>query len=245
MELLLVFSVVLVALGFTYTNGFHDTANSIATVVGTKVLTPRQAILLAAVTNLIGSFFGLAVAKTISSGLVEQEFITQGVLICALSAAIFWNLLTWWYGLPSSSSHALVGSLIGAAVGAAVCINAVAPLKDSEGRPASVWSAVKFIEIKEKQNRELEPAPPELRAALGDKLQINGTHTVEIDGQPVHAVVFSGRAALVVEKPKIEKAGVYYKVVLPMIISPVVGFFGGMIVMGLLYLLLRNWRPVT
>ena len=119
MELLLVFTVIFVALVFTYTNGFHDTANAIATVVGTKVLTPRQAILLAAVTNLFGAFFGLAVAKTISSGLVEQQFITQQVLICALGAAIFWNLLTWWYGLPSSSSHALIGSLIGAALGAA------------------------------------------------------------------------------------------------------------------------------
>src|SRR5512138_1316734 len=104
MELLLVFAVIFFALVFTYTNGFHDTANAIATVVGTKVLTPRQAIMLAAVTNLIGSFFGLAVAKTISSGLVEAKFITQGAMICALVAAIFWNLLTWWLGLPSSSS---------------------------------------------------------------------------------------------------------------------------------------------
>src|SRR6185436_20056188 len=98
MDLLLLVIVILVALGFTYTNGFHDTANAIATVVGTKVLTPRQAILLAAVTNLIGSFFGLAVAKTISSGLVEGRFVTQSVLICALVAAILWNLLTWWFG---------------------------------------------------------------------------------------------------------------------------------------------------
>ena len=110
MELLLVFTVIFVALVFTYTNGFHDTANAIATVVGTKVLTPRQAILLAAVTNLFGAFFGLAVAKTISSGLVEAKFITQQVLICALMSAIAWNLLTWWFGLPSSPSHALIGS---------------------------------------------------------------------------------------------------------------------------------------
>src|SRR5215470_9090345 len=118
MELFLVFAVVMVALIFTYTNGFHDTANAIATVVGTKVLTPRQAIMLAAVTNLIGSFFGLAVAKTISSGLVEPRFITQEVLICGLTAAIFWNLLTWWFGLPSSSSHALIGGLCGSALAA-------------------------------------------------------------------------------------------------------------------------------
>ena len=245
MELLLVFTVIFVALVFTYTNGFHDTANAIATVVGTKVLTPRQAILLAAVTNLFGAFFGLAVAKTISSGLVEQQFITQQVLICALGAAIFWNLLTWWYGLPSSSSHALIGSLIGAALGAAVCMNAVAPLKGKDGQPASVWSAVKFIDIHEKKTRGLEPAPAGLTAALGDKMQTNGSHTVQLGGQTVQAVVFSGRAALVVEKPKTEKAGVYYKVILPMIFSPLIGFTAGFIVMTLLYLLLRNWRPVT
>src|SRR5215510_5794946 len=144
MELFLVISVVLVALVFTYTNGFHDTANAIATVVGTKVLTPRQAIMLAAVTNLFGAFFGLAVAKTISSGLVDAKFVTQEVLICGLLAAIFWNLLTWWFGLPSSSSHALVGSLIGAALAAAVCMNAAQPLTDASGKPVSVWSSIKW-----------------------------------------------------------------------------------------------------
>src|SRR5678815_1846133 len=178
MELLLVSLVLLVALVFTYTNGFHDTANAIATVVGTKVLTPRQAIMLAAVTNLIGSFFGLAVAKTISSGLVEPSFITQGVLICALLAALFWNLLTWWYGLPSSSSHALVGSLVGAALASAVVMNAARPLTDKEGKPASIWSAVKFIEVKEKKERHVSPAPPGLAEALGEKMRMNGTHTV-------------------------------------------------------------------
>jgi len=125
MDLFLVIAVIIVGLIFTYTNGFHDTANAIATVIGTKVLTPRQAIMLAAVTNLIGSFFGLAVAKTISSGLVESSFITQGVLICVLISAIFWNLLTWWYGLPSSSTHALVGSLIGGAL--AVLVHVLLP----------------------------------------------------------------------------------------------------------------------
>src|SRR4030095_2583485 len=111
MELFLVFAVLFVALAFTYTNGFHDTANAIATVVGTKVLTPRQAILLADFTKLIAAIFGPAVAKTLSSGLVEARFVTQEVLICALLAAILWNLLTWWFGMPSSSTHALVGSL--------------------------------------------------------------------------------------------------------------------------------------
>ena len=132
-ESLPVILVILTALFFTYTNGFHDTANSIATVVGTKVLTPRQAILLAAVTNLLGAFFGLAVAKTISSGLVEAGYVNQPVLICALVAATGWNLLTWWFGLPSSSSHALIGSLVGGAVAAAVIVGqAHGGLKDKD-----------------------------------------------------------------------------------------------------------------
>ena len=133
--------VIFVALVFTYTNGFHDTANAIATVVGTKVLTARQAIMLAAVTNLFGAFFGLAVAKTISSGLVDAKFVTQAVIVSALVAAIAWNLLTWYYGLPSSSSHALVGSLLGAALASALCMSATKPLTDQHGKPASIWSA--------------------------------------------------------------------------------------------------------
>ena len=113
-----VFLVIAIALIFEYINGFHDTANSIATVVGTKVLTPRQAIVLAATTNLLGAFTGIAVAKTISSGLVGAEFVTQGTLVCALFAGIVWNLLTWLFGIPSSSSHALFGGLIGAGLAA-------------------------------------------------------------------------------------------------------------------------------
>ena len=93
-------------------------ANAIATVVGTKVLTPRQAILLAAVTNLLGAFFGLAVAKTISGGLVDPSAVTMTTVLAALLAAIIWNLFTWWKGLPSSSSHALVFSMVGAGVAA-------------------------------------------------------------------------------------------------------------------------------
>lgn len=115
----LVLTVVLVALVFEYINGFHDTANSIATVVSTKVLTPRQAILLAAVTNLIGALFGTAVAKTISSGLVDSQFVNTTTIICALSGGIVWNLITWWFGLPSSSSHALIGGLVGATLATA------------------------------------------------------------------------------------------------------------------------------
>ncbi len=115
----LILVVILVALVFEYINGFHDTANSIATVVSTKVLSPRQAVMLAAITNLLGALWGTAVAKTIASGLVDTSVVTQEVILCALIGAIFWNLVTWHWGLPSSSSHALVGGLVGAAVGAA------------------------------------------------------------------------------------------------------------------------------
>src|SRR5580704_16480132 len=116
--MLLIFTVIFVALVFTYINGFHDTANSIATVVATKVLTPRQAVMLAAVTNLIGAFVGTAVATTIASGIVDAQVATMPVLCCALIGAIVWNLLTWWSGLPSSSSHALIGGLCGAVLAA-------------------------------------------------------------------------------------------------------------------------------
>lgn len=115
----LILLVILVALVFEYINGFHDTANSIATVVSTKVLSPRQAVFLAATTNLAGALLGTAVAKTIASGLVETSIVTSEVLVCALLGAIVWNLITWWFGLPSSSSHALIGGLCGAALAAA------------------------------------------------------------------------------------------------------------------------------
>jgi PiT family inorganic phosphate transporter len=119
--LLLTLVVVLAALVFEFINGFHDTANSIATVVATKVLSPGQAVILAATMNLIGAFMGTAVAKTISSGLVDAEVVnvTAQVLLCALAGGITWNLITWWLGLPSSSSHALIGGLCGAALSAA------------------------------------------------------------------------------------------------------------------------------
>ncbi len=117
----LVLLVILVALVFEYINGFHDTANSIATVVATKVLSPGQAVALAAFTNLIGALWGTAVAKTIASGLIDLGIVavTPQVLICALLGAVIWDLITWWWGLPSSSSHALVGGLCGAALAAA------------------------------------------------------------------------------------------------------------------------------
>src|SRR3977135_614539 len=116
----LILTVILVALIFEYINGFDDTANSIATVVSTKVLTPRQAVLLAATTNLFGAMWGTAVAKTISSGLIDSKLVamSSSIIICALLGAIIWNLITWWFGLPSSSSHALIGGLCGSALAA-------------------------------------------------------------------------------------------------------------------------------
>src|SRR5205085_9443667 len=118
--LTLLLLVIVTALVFEFINGFHDTANSIATVVATKVLTPLQAVGLAAVTNLAGAFFGTAVAKTISSGIVNSDVVTMTsqITICALFGGILWNLFTWWRGLPSSSSHALIGGLCGAALAA-------------------------------------------------------------------------------------------------------------------------------
>ncbi|HYN77118.1 MAG TPA: inorganic phosphate transporter [Lamprocystis sp. (in: g-proteobacteria)] len=117
----LLIAVVLTALVFEYINGFHDTANSIATVVATKVLAPMQAVALAATTNLIGALWGTAVAKTIASGLIDQSVVevTSQLIICALAGGITWNLATWYLGLPSSSSHALIGGLCGAAVASA------------------------------------------------------------------------------------------------------------------------------
>ena len=109
-------TVVLAAIIFEYSNGFHDAANAIATVVSTKVLTPRQAIAMAAVFNLTGALLGGAVASTIGKGLVDTDVVTMSTVLCALIAAITWNLLTWWVGLPSSSSHALIGGLCGAAL---------------------------------------------------------------------------------------------------------------------------------
>jgi len=119
--LTLLMMVILAALVFEFVNGFHDTANSIATVVATKVLSPGQAVILAAGMNLIGAFMGTAVAKTIASGLIDASVVTvtSQVILCALGGGITWNLITWWLGLPSSSSHALIGGLCGAALSAA------------------------------------------------------------------------------------------------------------------------------
>lgn len=116
MTLALLITVILVALIFEYINGFHDTANVIATVVSTKVLTPRVAVVYGAFFNFIGAFAGTHVAKTIGAGIIDGSGITQIVILSALLGAIIWNIITWYFGLPSSSSHALIGSLVGASI---------------------------------------------------------------------------------------------------------------------------------
>lgn len=174
----LILTVIFVALVFEYINGFHDTANSIATVVSTKVLTPRQAVLLAAVSNLFGALIGTAVAKTVASGLVDAKIVTSEVLICALIGGIVWNLITWWFGLPSSSSHALIGGLCGASLAAA-----------SNNWDVIIWS---------------QPA----------------------------ADWWKGK-------------GILWKVIVPMVTSPVCGFIIGFSLMALLYFSLQRLKPVT
>lgn len=114
--ILILIAVILAALAFEFINGFHDCANAIATVVSTKVLSPKQAVLFGASLEFIGALTGTHVAKTIGAGIVNGEMVTLTVIFCALSAAVLWNLLTWWLGLPSSSSHALIGGLLGATI---------------------------------------------------------------------------------------------------------------------------------
>src|SRR5688572_27328338 len=117
MESLALWLVVLVALGFDFVNGFHDAANSIATVVATRVLSPRRAVAWAAFFNFIAFLvFGTEVASTIAKDVVIQDVLSIGVIFAGLTGAIAWNLLTFWLGLPTSSSHALIGGMAGAAV---------------------------------------------------------------------------------------------------------------------------------
>jgi PiT family inorganic phosphate transporter len=111
--------VIALAIVFDYINGFHDTANAIATSVATRALSPRVAVLMAAAFNFIGAVAGTAVAKTIGAGLVDEETTTQAVVAAALIGAITWNLITWYFAIPSSSSHALIGGLLGATIVAA------------------------------------------------------------------------------------------------------------------------------
>jgi PiT family inorganic phosphate transporter len=173
----LLLAVICTALIFEFVNGFHDTANSVAAAVGTRALTPTQAIALAAVMNLCGALAGTAVATTVGKGLVEASYITNHALLCALIASTLWNLITWRLGLPSSSSHGLFGGLVGAAVAAAGTWSVV------------IWSA---------------PVPG---------------------------------------KPWYEWGGLLNKVVLPMFLSPLIGFLAGFLVMALLYVMLRRARP--
>ena len=167
--------VLLTALVFEYINGFHDAANAIATVVSTKVLTPRQAITLAAVCNLGGALLGTAVASTIGKGLVDTNFVTMVTILSALTGAIIWNLITWWLGLPSSSSHALIGGLCGAALASA----------------HGDWGVLRWA-------------------------------TTDAKGAA---------------------AGLWPKVVLPMITSPTAGFIGGALLMFILSMLIHRLTP--
>src|ERR671931_1227536 len=115
--LTLVVFIVIVALLFDFINGFHDAANSIATVVSTRVLTPLQAVVWAAFFNFVAAFgFGVEVAKTVGKGVVEPAVVDQWVILAGLVGAILWDLITWYWGLPTSSSHALIGGFAGAAV---------------------------------------------------------------------------------------------------------------------------------
>lgn len=161
------FVVVFAAIVFEYSNGFHDAANAIATVVSTKVLTPRQAIVMAAIFNLTGALLGGAVASTIGKGLVDTNVVTMTTVLAALIAAFAWNMTTWWVGLPSSSSHALIGGLCGAA------------LATAHGN----WSVLKW------------------------------------------------------------QSGLWPKVVVPMITSPLAGFFLGALVMFTLFTLFHRFTP--
>jgi inorganic phosphate transporter, PiT family len=160
-------TVVVAAIIFEYSNGFHDAANAIATVVSTKVLTPRQAIAMAAFFNLTGALLGGAVASTIGQGLVDTNMVTMPTVLAAVVAAFAWNIITWWFGLPSSSSHALIGGLCGAALATA----------------RGDWSVIKW------------------------------------------------------------NAGIWPKVIVPMITSPLAGFIFGGLLMFLLFLTLHRFTP--
>ena len=125
--LIIVGGLIFIALLFDYINGFHDAANSIATVVSTRVLSPGKAVLWAAFFNFVAAFtFGTAVAKTVGSGMVDINVVTFAVIFSGLLGAIIWDLITWYFGLPTSSSHALIGGYAGAAV-ARACLLYTSP----------------------------------------------------------------------------------------------------------------------
>ncbi|MDQ3995222.1 MAG: inorganic phosphate transporter, partial [Actinomycetota bacterium] len=118
MDFLTIAAVIAVALFFDFTNGFHDTANAIATSVSTRAVSPRVAVLGAAVLNFFGAFVSVEVAATVAKGIVEASFITPEIVLAGLVGAITWDLITWYLGLPTSSSHALIGGVAGSAVAA-------------------------------------------------------------------------------------------------------------------------------
>jgi PiT family inorganic phosphate transporter len=127
-QLLIVCGLIFVALSFDFINGFHDAANSIATVVSTRVLSPGQAVIWAAFFNFVAAFgFGTAVAKTIGTGMIDLKAVTMGVIFGGLVGAIVWDLITWYFGLPTSSSHALIGGYAGAAVARAFSFDVILP----------------------------------------------------------------------------------------------------------------------
>jgi PiT family inorganic phosphate transporter len=144
-----VICVILIALVFEYINGFHDTANAVATSVATQALTPVKAILLASCWNLVGALMGTAVAKTVGAGLVNTSLVSPTTVACALAAGIIWNLLTWYVGLPSSSIHALIGGLCGAALATANGDwNAVTWFQYDTANPASHSGLVAIFKAK-------------------------------------------------------------------------------------------------
>ena len=114
--MILLITIITVSLVFDYTNGFHDTANAIATSVSTRALSPRVAVLMAAVLNMLGAFVGTKVAETVGAGIIETGGVTLELVLAAVLGAVAWNLITWYFGIPSSSSHALIGGLVGAAI---------------------------------------------------------------------------------------------------------------------------------
>jgi PiT family inorganic phosphate transporter len=131
-SLILVGIIVLVALAFDFINGFHDAANSIATVVATRVLTPHQAVLWASLFNFIAVFVvGTGVAKTVGSGMIDFKYVTPYVILAGLVGAIAWDLITWWFGLPTSSSHALIGGYAGAAMARAAHLRGLDHILDA------------------------------------------------------------------------------------------------------------------
>src|SRR5437762_7175720 len=127
-DVLLVLITILVALIFDFVNGFHDAANSIATVVSTRVLSPKLAVVWAALFNFLAAFaLGTAVAKTMGKGMIDLAFVNQYVVLTGLLGAIVWDMLTWWWGLPTSSSHALIGGYAGAAVAKSLTLRVIIP----------------------------------------------------------------------------------------------------------------------